>query len=55
MTNKEWIKQATDEELAQELQRIAHWNPKELAKAEFYHDNFYLYWLSQERGGKIDE
>lgn len=49
LTNYEWIQKATKQELAEEMQKIAHWNRKELAKAEFYHDDFYMYWLGQER------
>lgn len=54
MTNKEWIKNASDEELASELKKIAHWNRDDLAKAEFHYENFYLYWLSLERGTQYD-
>lgn len=47
MTNFEWMQQASKEELAEELKKIAHWNPKERVKAEFHYKNFYEHWLEQ--------
>ncbi len=57
MTNYDWIKQASKKELAEELQAVANWSPKERAKIQFYkldepfsgYENFYEYWLAQPR------